>query len=267
MKVHFSPRSYGVKLLEPKSNLPKVESPITTRMFDVEYFELTGELKYLDEEGETMTKLDQNANAKLIREELTSLDQFNSIGNTKVVANKYGVSTSTAHGLKLSLKAKKAKEEADKILEAQKESITEETRQVYLETEVQELQQSEFDETGSECGESVEQNKLSETELLNDPQFRDKFKDAFAQCTEAIAKDFGNVEDSVKKDQDVPTVLSNEGLERLITALEESWKKPEKDIEELWKAVKSGISNLHKIHLNRAEIEFQERLAGVIDEC
>lgn len=262
MKVHFSPRSYRTKLLETKSTQAKVESPITTRKFDVEHFERTGELKYLDEEGETITKVDQNANAKRMREEVTTLDQYNSIGNTKDVAKKYDVGVGTAHGLKLSLKAKKAREEAEKILEAQKESSAEETVQVYLETEVPELQQgAELDET--------------DPELLNDPQFRDKFKDAFAQCTEAIAKDFSNVEDTKKHadqvspllNQSEPSVLSDEGLERLITDLEEHWQKPDKDIEELWKSITDDIRTLHKMHLNRAEIEFQERLAGVIEKC
>jgi len=196
MKGHQSTRSYGTKLLEPKNNQAKVESPITTRMFNVELFESTGELKYLDEEGEVMANIDRTVNANRMREEVTSIDEFNSIGNTTVVAKEYGVSTSTAHGLKISLKAKKAREEADKIIQSQKELNHED------------------DYTG----------ELSE----------------------------------------------NGDLEKAVEELEEKWEKPAQHVltmEVRWARLEADIATLHKMHIEAAERGFQERLAGVIDEC
>jgi hypothetical protein len=39
MRSNISPRSYGTKLLESKSNLTTVESPVTSRVCDVEHYE------------------------------------------------------------------------------------------------------------------------------------------------------------------------------------------------------------------------------------
>ena len=64
-----------------------------------------------------------------------------------------------------------------------------------------------------------------------------------------------------------PIQLSEDTLGTIIDALEEHWQKPDKDIEKLWKSISNGIRTLHKMHINRAEIEFQERLAGVVEEC
>lgn len=244
MKTNPSPRSYGTKLLESKSNQEKVESPVTTRLFDVDHLERTGELKYLYEEGETVTKVDQIENAKRMREEVTTLDQFNSIGNTKDVAKKYEISMGTAHGLKLSLKAKKAREEAGKILEAQ---------------------------------------KSEKIEPLHTQELKDEFKIIIVKCEKALSEDLGTaITGELDQDSQLPqdvteepcylldgeTIdLPDEDTERVISDLEEHWTKPNIDIEEQWKLIKSGIRTLHKMHLNRAEIEFQERLAGVIEEC
>ena len=224
-----------------------------------------------------MPNIDQLANGKQLREEVTNLDQFNAIGNTKDVAKKYGVSVGTAHGLKISLKAKKAREAVDNILDAHQGSNMGEDYQVYLETETEELQEVELDET---VNITIDESEECQPGNLCD------------SCAEAVNKNFDIIEasktnsdqisrqlnamgDCVKdSDPDVcapnhsePSVLSNEGLERLITDLEEHWKKPKKDIEELWESITAGIRTLHKMHLNQAEMEFQERLAGVIEEC
>lgn len=229
MKNNLSPRSYGTKLMEPKNNQAKVESQITTRKFNVELYDRTGELEYLDEEEKTVSKIDQNANAKHMREEVTTLDQFKSIGNTKDVAKKYGVSMQTVHGLKLSLQAKKAREEADMILATQTASSVKENEQLHIQEEIPSQTAPLLDH----IDDSAEENQEGNGYLID--------------CYTGE--------------------LSDEPLDRVIADLEENWKKPDKDIEELWKSIKSGITTLHKMHLNRSEMEFQERLAGVIEEC
>ena len=47
-----------------------------------------------------------SANAEKMRKEVDTLAKFEAIGNTAVVANKYGVGKSTAHGLKMVLREK-----------------------------------------------------------------------------------------------------------------------------------------------------------------
>jgi len=100
-------RTFGTKLLTPK--VDAVNNTITTRKFDIEHYKQTKELKYLDEGEVTIPTNDEVENVKRMREEVDTLEKFNAIGNTVVVAKKYGVSTSTSHGLKLSLKAKEGK--------------------------------------------------------------------------------------------------------------------------------------------------------------
>lgn len=253
MKGNSSPRSYGTKLLEPKSNQAKVESQVTTRIFDVNHFERTGELKYLDEEGTTMKLITAVKKTKIMRAEITTIEQFEAIGNTADVSKKYDVSKVTVQGLKISLQAKKAREEADKVLEDQKGSSTEETEQVYLETEIHELSEGEIDEIVNVV--TNEQRQQGNTDQAPSP------------LNHTGDRDVGGKGEACYLIDGDPIKLTDDTLGKIIDALEEHWEKPDKDIEELWKSIAAGIRTLHKTHLNRAEMEFQERLLGVIEEC
>ena len=255
MKGIVSPRSYGTKLLEP-NNHAKVESPVTTRMYNVEHYERTGELEYLDEEGTTMQLISAVEKTKIMRAEITTIEQFEAIGNTSDVSRKYDVNKGTVQGLKISLQVKKAREEAEKSLETQEGSSADQADQadqVFLEPEAQELLEVEGeetvnvvpDETGECQPENIEQAALNH---IGDREVASKSEPCYL-----IDGD--------------PIKLSEDTLGIIIDALEEHWEKPEKDIEELWKSISTGIRTLHKMHLNRAEIEFQERLTGVIAEC
>lgn len=117
-----NPRTFGIKLLEPKSD-KKVEFPVTTRRFDIERYKLTGEIEYIDEEGLTMPNPNAVENAKHMREEITTLAQFNEFKNYTEVAKKYHVSPSTAHGHLMRLKA--ANEAEKKVIQADNPTLNE----------------------------------------------------------------------------------------------------------------------------------------------
>lgn len=95
----------GPSLLDKQSNHGKAVSKITTRKFDTAHYELTGELKYLDG-GVTVATTLECENAKKMKLEIDSMEKFEAIGGTRAVARKWGVSKSTAHGLKTKLLAK-----------------------------------------------------------------------------------------------------------------------------------------------------------------
>lgn len=118
-----SSRTYGIKLLGSKSDEAKTEFPVTSKKFDVVYYDLTGKIRYIDEEGKTMPTVDQKANAKKLREEITTLEQFEAIGSYADVARKYHVGFSSAHGLLRSLRAKKAKEEKELDVKVNQEAV------------------------------------------------------------------------------------------------------------------------------------------------
>ena len=68
----------GKVLMEPSiANQSAVDTSITTRKFDIEHYALTGELKYLDEEGITMAVNNVSANAEKMRREVDTLAKFN----------------------------------------------------------------------------------------------------------------------------------------------------------------------------------------------
>jgi len=143
---HANPRTYGKILKDSKREVAIVYSE-TTRKFDVPHYEATGEVVYLDEEEKDMPTVDQMANAKKLRKEITTIEQFEAIGNYKDVAIKYHVAIMTAHGLMRSLKAKKAKEET-KMIESQEpvncSPTLEEIETFHTDVEIPELPKVEF---------------------------------------------------------------------------------------------------------------------------
>ena len=108
-----SKRTFGIKLLEPKSEQDTVGFPVTTRMCDIDLLNRTGEIKYIDE-GETImdvaTITEKKATAKRMREEITTIEQFEAIGTYTEVAEKYQLSTRMVHSYMMSLKYKAERE-------------------------------------------------------------------------------------------------------------------------------------------------------------
>ena len=121
---HANSRTYGSKLIGPRSDEATTEFPVTTRMCDIDHLNRTGEVRYIDEEEKGMPTIDQKANTKKLRADITTIEQFDAIGNYAAVAKKYHVATMTAHGLMKSLRSKKEKEEKQMINNAAKTSDT-----------------------------------------------------------------------------------------------------------------------------------------------
>lgn len=121
---HANSRTYGSKLLGPKTNEATTEFPVMTRMCDIDHLNRTGEVRYIDEEEKGMPTIDQKANTKKLRADITTIEQFDAIGNYTAVAKKYHVATMTAHGLMKSLRSKKEKEEKQMINNAAGKSDT-----------------------------------------------------------------------------------------------------------------------------------------------
>ena len=121
---HANPRTYGTKLLMPKYEDTETASPVTTRVCDVEHYELTGELKYIDEGEVVMPSVDTIENAKRMRAELKTLERFEAVGSYSDVAKKYLTSKTTSHAHLMHLRhlateqEKKVKEERQMINKA-----------------------------------------------------------------------------------------------------------------------------------------------------
>lgn len=218
-----------------------VQFPVTTRKYDVEHYEQTGEIKYLDEEGETMPNMDARENAKKMREEITTLAQFNGFENYTTVAKKYHVSVTTAHAHMMHLRH-----------EAEKEAKTNGSEIVTTEIPISDENEQSQTETASE----------DFPEVVLEPEYNLKSEDEIEDC------DKKDILDSCEDIHGGPA-LSNDALERLITDLEAQWKKPEleKDIEKLKNSIITGIMALHKMFIYQAEMEFQAWIMEVVEEC
>ena len=121
---HANPRTYGTKLLMPKYEDTETASPVTSRVCDVEHYELTGELKYIDEGEVVMPSVDTIENAKRMRADLKTLERFEAVGSYSDVAKKYLTSKTTSHAHLMHLRhlateqEKKVKEERQMINKA-----------------------------------------------------------------------------------------------------------------------------------------------------
>jgi len=91
-----------------------INTKITTRKFNVEHYEKTGEIEYLGE-VETTDRQDAIQRAKDMRNELTTIEQFEAIGTYSEVAKKYEISKKTTHAHMMSLRYKKDREEKEMI--------------------------------------------------------------------------------------------------------------------------------------------------------
>jgi len=92
-----------------------VSRKTTTRKFDVEHYKRTNELIFLDEGAETTERQDAIQRAKDMRNELTTIEQFEAIGTYSEVAKKYEISKKTTHAHMMSLRYKKDREEKEMI--------------------------------------------------------------------------------------------------------------------------------------------------------
>lgn len=100
-------RTYGTILTEQRANQPsEVNNNIKTYTIDPAIYKKTGKLVKVGGE-EIVPTIDQLTAGKRLKEEITTIEQLEAIGNISTVAKRYGVSTGTAHGLKMHLVAKR----------------------------------------------------------------------------------------------------------------------------------------------------------------
>jgi len=197
---------------------------------------LAGGIKSINEEEEIMSSIEQRENSKKLRGEITTIEQFESIGSYAEVAKKYLVSVATSHALKMSLKDKKVREDdsfvpsPDPSIErkAYEEPILEEIVQVHPEVEIQVTPEevSSVEEKWCLSPEGIEEARNMSKELLYDKRLDDPFIEP----------------------------------EPLLV-------KKERTSEELLRNIKSDIRELHKMHTYRSEMRFQAQLRGLIEEC
>jgi|GEM_PF-5637838 hypothetical protein len=96
-------RTYGTVLLEKLVNQPsQVDSDLAEYKIDIDYYNKTGEIRKLGN-AKTTPIIDSLAAEKKLRKEITTLEQFEKIGDYKTVAKVYSVSSDVANGLRLSL--------------------------------------------------------------------------------------------------------------------------------------------------------------------
>ena len=99
-------RSFGTILLESQINQPsEINNDIQSYRIDPDIYKTTGELVKIGE-GTIVPTIDQLTAGKIMREEITTYEDFVACGTYSEVAKKYKVSPATAHGWMMSLKAK-----------------------------------------------------------------------------------------------------------------------------------------------------------------
>ncbi|EGW36487.1 hypothetical protein [Desulfosporosinus sp. OT] len=284
---HANPRTYGKILKDSKREVTHVYSE-TTRKFNVAHYETTGEVKYLDEEEEDMPTVDQKANAKRMKTEITSIEQFEAIGNYKDVAIKYHVAVMTAHGLMRSLRSKKSREEAGMVEKQEQVDHTptlEDIEKFHTDVPNQELPKVEFGKTLIlnsdelyECREIVSEPLSEETQIkinnrveqLRNGRNMDEPGEEVTSVT--FCKQCGDIiihPPSIGELCGVCAVNCRDELDKAVEHLESKWTGVEKvrSIEDLWKSVESDVAILHKMTIAQAEKDFQTRLSGVFEGC
>lgn len=117
--------NHGQNLLGKQSDekTESANSDCVTKIFDVEHYEKTGKLVYF--EGEQVECISDTAkNTAQMKSELTTIEQFEAIGNTSDVAKKYNVSVDAANGHKSSLRAKKSRAEVQQRKETEENEMS-----------------------------------------------------------------------------------------------------------------------------------------------
>lgn len=271
---HANPRTYGTKLRDCKREVARVYAE-TTRKFDVTHYNATGELKYLDEEEKDVTAADQKAKAQRMRDEITTIEQFDEIGSYRLVAERYCVSVMTAHALMRSLRAKKLREEKE-MLERQVRPTLEEIEKFHTDLSLQELPKVEFSadvnllseaqkgtvEALDEVSEGVSKGWGVERGLYEPNKNESEFNSATfcksCACRSVIhfGKDLCDA-CAAKLDEQFQAFIQGRGpIEVQVPT-----------IEQMRESIKSDIAKLHKMEIAQAERNFQAWLAGVGEEC
>jgi len=99
-------RTFGTILIEQLANQPtEVNNDIQSYRIDPDIYKTTGELVKIGE-GTIVPTIDQLTAGKIMRDEITTHEEFVTCGTYSEVAKKYKVSPATAHGWMMSLKAK-----------------------------------------------------------------------------------------------------------------------------------------------------------------
>jgi hypothetical protein len=204
------------------------------RRFDIERYKLTGEIEYLDEGVESMPTVVEVENAKKMREEIDTLEKFSAIGNTTQVANHCGVSAATAHGLKMSLRAKAEAMIGRATLASceSPETLTEGKEGVLGEFE--EVSGNDCPKLHNDTPENANMDKQGETEIKRQtdyPEFYEQ-EETVDDLTELVEPEpswsVGGVEDQI--------------------------------VEKGWNDLAEIISALRRIHMENAERDFRAKV-------
>ena len=237
--VNPGKRTHGIVLKE-KYDCELPDTDIVTRKFNVEVYEQTGRLEYL-EEGVKMGNIDQRANGKKLRTEVTTIEQFNAIGTYGEIAKKYKVSVAMSHALKMSLQAKKLREEKDEpvaevVLECSEDDVlldhgmTEEESMTDEEWEAQ--KKREWDDQREEW-DALDQVDHPEVEELEE-----------------------NSEETLKK--------IDERVKLLIAENEDKWLIS--GIEDQWMDIEASLAEIRRMSIKRLDMEIKARLEIVMGE-
>ena len=296
---HANSRTYGSKLIGPKTDEATTEFPVTTRMCDIDHLNRTGEVRYIDEEEKGMPTIDQKANTKKLRADITTIEQFDAIGNYAAVAKKYHVATMTAHGLMKSLRSKKEKEEKQMINNAVKTSDTkdEETVDILPGEEVATSDESK----GIVAVDCPKEDKEEAVDTLLGKMSTKTGRYICVGCGEGVVDAVGvYAQSSLCQSCSEALVAEEQGVnqnlvEEQLSDVEFDWVmskvkvqevnqevNPEETLEEIdklmdkldgnltlqighmWKVVESDLEIIHKLYMERAEREYDEQLSRVM---
>jgi hypothetical protein len=89
-------RTRGTVLLDKPSSEVRGTSACVNRLMDVEIYNLTGEVVYLGEEESELKRQEAMRLVALMKKEVTTVEQFRTLGGTAGVSQKYSVGLSTA---------------------------------------------------------------------------------------------------------------------------------------------------------------------------
>lgn len=245
----------GPALVDRQSDPKEHTSTITTRKFDVAHYELTGEIRYL-EEGETMEMPSVIANAKVMKSEITTIEQFEAVGNNRDVANKYGVGLSAAHGLRMSLLAK-AKREVNESEEGIQGPSAEEVEQFFTDVEqpqgFPEMEVSEVEMNPSETYHVPPTNEepqgMTEEENMTDEEWE-------AQYVKALHEEEN---------------ITNKELEAHVSEVEKQWEGHSEDelteaaIRMCWDNIKDYLGDIRRIEIERVDKQIKAKLQGMME--
>lgn len=270
---HSNPRTYGSKLLSPKSEEHNAKFPVTTRMCDLDHLQRTGEVKYLDEEGENMPTIDQKLNTKKLRKEITTIEQFEAIGGYKDVAIKYQVAIMTAHGLMRSLRSKKAKEEKQvDNLTANQDMVGPSNAElkgtfygIVVDKQEVVIDGIESNVEGNCENEGTEKTEFTTTRDLADNHYCADCGILLSSVTSGLCQSC-NKSLAMEAQEEKPSVedqLSGEEFDKIMDKVEVQWANelptPMQSIDHMWKVVESDLEIIRKMYLEQAERDYNTR--------